>query len=109
MRIISLPTAPAPTTATVTGALNFFIFTFFFKCKPPYKNIKSVIISPLKDFGNSLGMISEDEIPPGPANAGEDFQNDFFFVNPAGLCRSLDHGVFARNIVGGHGNIKFIF
>src|SRR5690242_17101368 len=54
-------------------------------------------------------MIRQNEVCAGALYAGENFQNDAFFIEPAILGRSFYHGIFAADVVSGHWNTKFVF
>src|SRR4029077_20790666 len=57
--------------------------------------------------GGLLGVVGEGEGGAGALDAGEDFEGDALFVEPAFGGGGFDHGVFATDVVGADGDIEF--
>ena len=57
-------------------------------------------------FGGFLGVVGEDDVGAGAFHAEERLHHDALFVEPAFGGGSLDHGVFARNVVDGDRHVE---
>src|SRR5690348_4124089 len=62
----------------------------------------------LEPAGSVFGVIGEDDGGAGALNAGEDFERNAFFVDPAVARGGLYHRVFAAHVVGGDGYVEMV-
>src|SRR3984957_20058003 len=53
-------------------------------------------------------VVAENDFGAGALDAGENFEDHALLVDPAVARRGFHHGVFAANVVGGHGNVESI-
>src|SRR6185437_8301765 len=60
----------------------------------------------LEPAGSIFGVIGEDDAGASALNAGEDFERNAFFVDPAVARGGLYHRVFAAHVVSGDGNVE---
>ena len=59
--------------------------------------------------GRVRSVVGDYQVRSGPLDAGQGFEHGRSFVQPAVLGRGLDHGVFAADVVRGHGPVEFAF
>src|SRR6266478_3956790 len=71
----------------------------------PLRGRKLAVVEPA---GGLLGVVGEEDGGAGALDAGQDFEDDSFFVEPAFGYGGFYHGVFAAYVVGAYGNIEFV-
>src|SRR5216684_5134083 len=75
---------------------------------PPARYVGRPVLAVGEPAGGLLGVVGEEDGGAGAVDAGQDFEDDAFFVEPAFGCGGFDHGVFATDVVGAYGDIEFV-
>src|SRR6266436_1093453 len=70
----------------------------------PLRGRKLAVVEPA---GGLLGVVGEEDGGAGALDAGQDFEDDAFFVEPAFGYGGFYHGVFAAYVVGAYGDVEF--
>src|SRR5579859_6209371 len=72
--------------------------------RPPHSK-KLAVVEPA---GGLLGVVGEEDRGAGALNAGQDFEDYAFFIEPAFGYGGFYHGVFATDVVGPYVNVEFV-
>src|SRR6185503_7202838 len=66
--------------------------------------IRAGVAEPASDV---FGVVGEDDVGAGAGDAGDEFEDGAFFVEPVVGGGGFDHGVFAADVVGADGDVEF--